>query len=83
MKFKPVPIMITLAAAFISCLVSILQRVDFSVFVFRLLITVVIFLVLGTIIKIVLENAFKIMEEDSEENVIESADEDQDEEQND
>ena len=36
MKTKPIPIIITLAAAFISCVVSIFQRVDFSVFVFRL-----------------------------------------------
>ena len=35
---KPVPIVITLAAAFISCVVSILQNVDFSIFVARLLV---------------------------------------------
>lgn len=59
MKTKPIPIMITLAAAFISCVASIMQGVDFSVFVSRLAITAVVFLVLGTIIKMILDAAFK------------------------
>ena len=45
MNTRPIPIIITLAAAFISCLMSIFQRKDFSVFVYRLLIVVVVFLV--------------------------------------
>ena len=40
MNTKPIPIIITLAAAFLSCVESIFQRVDFSVFVTRLLIDV-------------------------------------------
>ncbi len=62
MKTKPIPIIITLAAAFISCVVSIMQRVEFSVFVSRLLIVVVIFLVMGTIIKMILDYAFRTLE---------------------
>ena len=62
MNTKPIPIMITLAAAFISCVVSIMQGVDFSVFVGRLVIVVVVFLVLGTIIKIVLDYSFRTLE---------------------
>lgn len=86
MNFKPIPIMITLAAAFISCVVSICQRVDFSVFVLRFAVTVAIFLVLGTIARILLESAFKVMEEEtpidaespeeSEEDAQESSEED-------
>lgn len=62
MNSKPLPIIITLAAAFISCSASIMQKVDFSTFVFRLLIVVVVFLVLGTIIKMVIDYAFRTFE---------------------
>lgn len=63
MNTRPIPIIITLAAAFISCLMSIFQRRDFSVFVYRLLIVVVVFLVLGTIIKMILDYSFKTLQE--------------------
>ena len=62
MNTKPVPVIITLAAAFISCVISIMQRVEFSVFVGRLLIVVVIFLVMGTIIKMILDYSFRTLE---------------------
>lgn len=62
MKTKPIPIIITLAAAFISCVVSIFQRVDFSVFVFRLLIVVLSFYFLGTFVKIILDYSFRTLE---------------------
>ncbi len=66
MNTKPIPIIITLAAAFISCLMSIFQGKDFSVFVYRLLIVVVVFLVLGTIIKMILDYSFKTLDEGEE-----------------
>ncbi|SCZ78436.1 hypothetical protein [Pseudobutyrivibrio xylanivorans] len=62
MNTKPIPIIITLAAAFISCVMSIIQRVEFSVFVTRLLVVVLIFLTLGTIIKMILDYAFRELE---------------------
>lgn len=62
MNTKPVPVIITLAAAFISCVVSIFQKVEFSVFVIRLAIVVVIFLFMGTVIKIILDFSFKTLE---------------------
>ena len=62
MNTKPVPVIITLAAAFISCVISIMQKVEFSVFVGRLLIVVVIFLVMGTIIKMILDYSFRTLE---------------------
>ena len=62
MNTKPIPIIITLAAAFISCVVSIIQRTDLTVFVSRLLVVVIIFLTMGTIIKMVLVFAFKELE---------------------
>ena len=62
MNTKPIPIIITLAAAFISCVMSIFQRVDFSVFVYRLFMVVLIFLTMGTIIKMIIDYAFKELE---------------------
>ena len=59
---KPIPIIITLAAAFISCVVSILQRVEFSVFVARLLVVVLIFMFMGTVIKLILDYSFRTLE---------------------
>ena len=59
---KPVPVVITLAAAFISCVVSILQGVDFSIFVARLLVVVLIFMFMGTVIKIILDYSFRTLE---------------------
>ncbi|SFH62726.1 hypothetical protein SAMN04487830_103121 [Pseudobutyrivibrio sp. OR37] len=62
MKTKPIPIIIALAAASISCVISIMQHVEFSVFVSRLLVVVVIFLVMGTIIKMILDYSFRTIE---------------------
>ncbi len=62
MKTKPIPIIITLAAALISCVISIVERVEFSVFVYRLFFVVLIFLAMGTIIKMVLDYSFRTLE---------------------
>ena len=62
MNTKHIPIIITLAAAFISCVMSIIQRVEFSVFVSRLLVVVIIFLTMGSIIKMILDYAFRELE---------------------
>ena len=64
MNTKPIPIIITLAAAFISCVISIIQRVELSVFVSRLLIVVIIFLFMGTVIKMILDYAFRELDSD-------------------
>ena len=62
MKTKPIPVIITLSAALISCVMSLLQRVEFKVFVSRLLVVVVIFLFMGTIIKMILDYSFRTLE---------------------
>ncbi|MBR5637563.1 MAG: hypothetical protein IKW81_11600 [Pseudobutyrivibrio sp.] len=62
MNTKPIPIIITLAAAFLSCVISIVQRVEFAVFVSRLLVVVIIFLCMGTVIKMILDYAFRTLE---------------------
>lgn len=76
---RPVPIIITLAAAGISCLTSIFQEVSFGTFVFRLLITVIVFGVIGSFVRVFLDMGFKTdkKEEESEDDTsgTESADE--------
>jgi hypothetical protein len=62
MNTKPIPIIITLVAALISCVISIMQHADFSVFVTRLLVVVLIFLFMGTVIKIILDYSFRTLE---------------------
>ena len=62
MKTKPIPIIITLAAALISCVISIVEHVDFSVFVSRLLVVVLVFLTMGTIIRMILDYSFRTLE---------------------
>ena len=62
MNTKTVPVIITLSAALLSCVISIIQRVEFSVFVCRLLVVVAIFLVMGTIIKMILDYSFRTLD---------------------
>ena len=62
MNTKPIPVIIALAAALLSCVISIVQHVEFSVFVSRLLVVVLIFLVMGTIIKMILDYSFRTLE---------------------
>ena len=62
MKTKPIPIIITLAAALLSCVISIVEHVEFSVFVSRLLVVVLVFLTMGTIIKMILDYSFRTLE---------------------
>ena len=62
MNTKPIPVIITLAAALLSCVISIVQHVEFSVFVTRLLIVVLIFITMGTIVKMILDYSFKTLE---------------------
>lgn len=60
---KPVPVIITLGAALVSCIMSIFEQADLSLFVERLLIVVIIFMVMGTIIKMILDYSFKTMDD--------------------
>lgn len=82
---RPIPIMVTLAAAGISSVVSILKEVSFSRFVINLLITVIIFGILGSLIRVFLDMGFKFDKKEEEKKNMESEDEkaDQDEESSD
>ena len=78
MKTKQIPIIITLLAAGITCLVSAIQDVSFSVYTKRLLIAVICFALIGTGIRVLLDRSFRVMEEDTEEGKSEDASEDDD-----
>ncbi|MBR1628093.1 MAG: hypothetical protein IJ679_02355 [Lachnospiraceae bacterium] len=58
MNTKPIPIILTLSAAGVSCFISVLQEVAFPTFVLRLLLTVVFFYIVGIVVGILLFNAF-------------------------
>lgn len=76
MKTKQIPIIITLLAAGITCLVSAIQDVSFSVYTKRLLIAVICFALIGTGIRVLLDRSFRVMEEDTEEGESEDTSED-------
>lgn len=63
---RPIPILITLAAAGISCLTSILKGLSFADFVWHLLITVIIFGILGCLVRVFLDMGFKIDKKEEE-----------------
>ena len=67
MNTKPIPIIITLLAAGITCLVSAIQRVPFAIYTKRLFVTVVCFALIGTVIKVILDRSFPVMEEEDQE----------------
>ncbi|MCR5453292.1 MAG: hypothetical protein K6F00_11770 [Lachnospiraceae bacterium] len=66
MNTKQIPIIIVLLSAGIVCVISIVQGAEFSVFFRRFVTTVLIFTVVGTIVKILLDQAFGTGEEDEE-----------------
>lgn len=68
MKTKPIPALITLTAGFITCIVSFLNQVSMGTFVKNLCLVVVIFFVLGNVIRFVIERNFRDqVEEQAEE----------------
>lgn len=95
LKTRPLPIIITLIAAGLSCVLSIIQGKDFSTFFVRLLVSVLVFSFLGSLVKILLDFIFNrkpkeeevpqedeeivIEEGDREENIETDEDENEDE----
>jgi hypothetical protein len=67
MNTKPIPIIITLIAALVSCVASIIQNVSFTIFTTRLLWAVIIFGVIGSIVKVILDKSLNVMEEETDE----------------
>ena len=75
-KTKLIPPFTALLASLISCVVSIVQQVDFALFVKRLAIAAAVFLLIGYIVRIALWYVFKPEPEESEEEDKEGSDED-------
>ncbi|MGN0241592.1 MAG: hypothetical protein ACI4CS_07895 [Candidatus Weimeria sp.] len=82
---RPIPILVTLAAAGISSVVSILKDVSFGRFVVNLLITVIIFGIIGSLVRVFLDIGFQVDKKEEEQKDMESEDDkaDQDEESSD
>ena len=59
MNTRQIPIFVTLLGAAVACLISVLQGVEFSIFFFRFLISVLVFCVLGTAVKMFIDSGFK------------------------
>lgn len=78
MNTKPIPILITLTAAFISCLASVIQGVTFAIFTRRFLLTVLCFAIIGIVVRVVVERSFKTMEQDEGQSEEESDEEAED-----
>lgn len=66
MKTKSIPIIITLLAAGVTCLISALQHVSFAVYTKRLFLVVVSFAILGTAVRCLLDRSLKEDEEEIE-----------------
>ena len=71
-----IPPFTALLASLIACVVSIVQQVDFALFVKRLAIAAAVFLLIGYIVRIALWYVFKPEPKESEEEDKEGSDED-------
>lgn len=67
MKTKSIPAVIMLLAGFITCIIGIVQHMDTATFIKTLMIVLIIFYILGCVVKIILDKNFKEMEETEEE----------------
>lgn len=80
MNTKPIPIIMSLAAAFVSCLISISQKVDFTTFLARLLLSIFLFYFVGIVVGIFLLNAFGPPRPDGDDDIFDNEIEQEDEE---
>lgn len=64
MKTNYLPAIIMLCAGFVDCLMAIKNHLSLQEFTIELLSVLVIFYVVGIIIKIVLDRSFQVMEEE-------------------
>lgn len=66
MNTKPIPALVALSASGITCVLSILQQVKFSVFVLRFAVVAALFYIIGSVIRVVIDRAFKVDAEETE-----------------
>jgi flagellar biosynthesis/type III secretory pathway M-ring protein FliF/YscJ len=67
MKTKGIPAVVMLLAGLVTCIIGIVQHMETMVFTKTLLAVLVIFYVLGCIVKLVLDKNFKEMDEPEKE----------------
>ena len=80
MKTKQVPVMITLVAGLITCLIGFVMQMETARFVKALVIVLISFYILGCIAKVLLDKNFKEETEEATDEAVEEADsEDQEE----
>ena len=67
MKTKPIPAIIMLIAGFVACVIGICQHMDMELFLKTVLITMIVFFVLGQIVRIILDRNIEKMADPKEE----------------
>ena len=65
-RTKQIPILVTLSGAGLACLISVIQGVEFSIFFRRLLVSVIVFGIIGIAVRICLEIGFKLEREEEQ-----------------
>ena len=80
MKTKQVPVMITLVAGLITCLIGFVMQMETARFVKALVIVLISFYILGCIAKVILDKNFKEETEEATEEAVEEADSEEEEE---
>ena len=81
MKTNGVPAIIMLAAGFIDCVIAILTHMSLWNFTRQLLLVLVLFYVIGCVVKMIIDRNFKDTEESKEEQEAESSEEQENTEQ--
>lgn len=67
MKTRGIPAVIMLLAGFVTCIIGIAQQMDTAQFMKTLFVVLIVFYILGCVIKIILDKNFKDMDEPEEE----------------
>lgn len=67
MKTEPIPAIVTLTAGLVTCIVGIVTHMETARFTKVLLLVLVIFFVIGSVAKIMMDRNFKEMSEDATE----------------
>ncbi len=80
MKTKQVPVMITLVAGLITCLIGFVMQMETARFVKALVIVLISFYILGCIAKVILDKNFKEETEEATDEAVEEADSEEEEE---
>lgn len=80
MKTKQIPILITLAAGLLTCILGFVRQMETNQFIKTLVIVLISFYILGCIAKLVLDKNFKEETEEATEEAVEDAEAEETEE---